>query len=337
MKVQLVVVRGKPEGKVIPLVGPRFKIGRGETCHLRPNSEQVSREHAEFAIVGDVVSVKDLGSRNGTLVNGKALTSEACQLKDRDLVQVGPLTFAVSILDAPAATSKVTSPSGASKPSLDDVSTEDIDSWLVGPNTPSSPDLPTTVYGGDTITISAFKDAGAAPAAPSRPTPPSASDDEYERQPDDLEEGEGDEPFDEEQEDDDTLAEGGETVAEVPEEFMDESNPFYAAKKAQQLQAKQGPAGPAKASFKDTSDAAGDILRRLMERRRAEKSYVNATCVHRAPRAAAASTVIQPFFNRAPGGSIGTGDGPTLKGDQETRSDAQRPIRATPRLFRSGS
>ncbi len=101
MKVQLVVVRGKPEGKVIPLVGPKFKIGRGETCHLRPNSEQVSREHAEFTINGETVSVRDLGSRNGTLVNGKALTSDACRLKDRDLVQVGPLTFAVSILDAP--------------------------------------------------------------------------------------------------------------------------------------------------------------------------------------------------------------------------------------------
>ena len=50
MKVQLIVVRGKPEGKVIPLAGPKFKIGRGETCHLRPNSEQVSREHAEFTL-----------------------------------------------------------------------------------------------------------------------------------------------------------------------------------------------------------------------------------------------------------------------------------------------
>ena len=160
MKVQLVVVRGKPEGKVIPLVGPCFKIGRGETCHLRPNSEQVSREHAEFAIVAEVVSVRDLGSRNGTLVNGKALTSEACQLKDRDLVQVGPLTFAVSILDAPAATAKTSSPSGATKASLDDVSTDDIDSWLVGPNSPSSAEMPTSVYGGDTLTISAFKDAG---------------------------------------------------------------------------------------------------------------------------------------------------------------------------------
>ena len=38
-------------------IGPKFKIGRGETCHLRPNSEQVSREHAEFTINGDVVSV----------------------------------------------------------------------------------------------------------------------------------------------------------------------------------------------------------------------------------------------------------------------------------------
>jgi FHA domain len=268
MKAQLVVVRGKPEGKVIPLVGPCFKIGRGETCHLRPNSEQVSREHAEFAIVGELINVRDLGSRNGTLVNGKALGTEPYQLKDRDLVQVGPLTFAVSILDAPASPGKTPLPSAtASKPSLDDVNAEDIDSWLVGPNSPSNADLPTAVYGGDTITISAFKDAG---ASPKPATPPSASDDEYERQPDDLEES--DEPFDQD-DDDETLAEGAAaTVGDVPDEFMDESNPFYAAKKAQKLQAQQGPAGPSKASFKDTSDAAGDILRRLMERRRAEKS-----------------------------------------------------------------
>jgi len=270
MKVQLVVVRGKPEGKVIPLVGPCFKIGRGETCHLRPNSEQVSREHAEFAIIGEIINVRDLGSRNGTLVNGKALTTEACQLKDRDLVQVGPLTFAVSILDAVAPTGKTASaaPPGA-KPSLDDVSTDDIDSWLVGPNTPSSADLPTTVYGGDTLTISAFKDAGnsAKPAAP-----PSASDDEYERQPDDEETVDADESFDEEGEDDETIAEGATEAGANPDEFLDEYNPFFAAKKALQSQATQSAAGASKAAkFNDTSDAAGDILRRLMERRRQEK------------------------------------------------------------------
>src|SRR5262249_25383020 len=160
------------------------------------NSEQVSREHAEFSIVGEVISVKDLGSRNGTLVNGKALTTEPCQLKDRDLVQVGPLTFAVSILETSASPGKTpVATRGTAKASLDDVSTEDIDSWLVGPNSPSTADLPTAVYGGDTLTISAFKDASASPK-PAAP-PSSASDDEYERQPDDMEES--GESFDEEE------------------------------------------------------------------------------------------------------------------------------------------
>jgi pSer/pThr/pTyr-binding forkhead associated (FHA) protein len=276
MKVQLVVVRGKPEGKVIPLVGPNFKIGRGETCHLRPNSEQVSREHAEFTISGESVVVRDLGSRNGTLVNGKALTTEVCKLKDRDLVQVGPLTFAVAILDAAASPAKATASAAPAKPiSPDDISTDDIDSWLVGPNSAAVAEQPTAVYGGDTLTITAFKDATASSkstAAPVPPTAPSASDDEYERQPDD--EAQEDEPFDQEENEDEdgdeTLAEDESSVAdELPEEFLDPSNPFYAAKKALKEQAK---AGPTKPEFKDTSDAASDILRRLMERRRAERS-----------------------------------------------------------------
>jgi predicted component of type VI protein secretion system len=271
MKVQLVVVRGKPEGKVIPLVGPNFKIGRGETCHLRPNSEQVSREHAEFTINGEIISVRDLGSRNGTLVNGKALTSEPCRLSDRDLVQVGPLTFAVSILDVPAAVAaKSPISAGASAKAPGDISIDEIDSWLVGPGNAALADQPTAVYGGDTLTIAAFKDAGG--TTPKAPPPPSASDDEYERQPDEVGGEEIDEPFDTEDEEDEGAAEDESSSGDdIPEEFIDESNPFYAAKKAQQLQAKQG-GGPAKPNFKDTSDAAGDILRRLMERRRAERS-----------------------------------------------------------------
>jgi hypothetical protein len=281
MKVQLVVVRGKPEGKVIPLVGPNFKIGRGETCHLRPNSEQVSREHAEFIIDADTVMVRDLGSRNGTLVNGKALTAEYT-LKDRDLVQVGPLTFAVSISDVPAAKvpAAAAAPAAAKpKVSPEDVSGDEIDSWLLGEGAGAAVNNP-TVYGGDTITITAFKDGKSAPAKPQ--PPPSASDDEYERQ------EEAEEPVDDTAETADDLMAAGETEEfednieedeseeedesgeEVPEEFIDESNPFYAAKKAQQQQAKQ--TGPAKPEFADTSDAANDILRRLMERRRASKS-----------------------------------------------------------------
>jgi predicted component of type VI protein secretion system len=281
MKVQLVVVRGKPEGKVIPLVGQSFKIGRGETCHLRPNSEQVSREHAEFTINGETVQVRDLGSRNGTLVNGKALTTDACRLKDRDLVQVGPLTFAVAILGAvPATTAKAAPAPPPPKPaSPDDVSGDDIDSWLIGPNAAATAEQPTAVYGGDTITIAAFKDAGSTAAKPApapapaavAAQPPSVSDDEYERQPDNEDEDEENEPFEQDEDDDDAAAEDESAAGdEFPEEFVDPSNPFFAAKKAQKDQSKQ--TGPAKPAYTDTSDAAGDILRRLMERRRAERS-----------------------------------------------------------------
>ena len=285
MKVQLIVVRGKPEGKVIPLAGTKFKIGRGETCHLRPNSEQVSREHAEFTLESSAVIVRDLGSRNGTLVNGKALTTEPYKLKDRDLVQVGPLTFAVSIQDAPALAARPAAraaPAPAkSKPFPDDISTDDIDSWLLGDKANQSADQPTVVYGGDTITITAFKDAQALAKPPSKPL--SVDDDsEYERQTTETEaaDEELDENAGDAEEETETAAEEEEeeetAVGENPEEeFMDPSNPFRAAKKAQKEQAKSSPAtaaGSHKATFKDSSDAANDILRKLIDRRRASKS-----------------------------------------------------------------
>src|ERR687889_273538 len=94
--VRLTVARGKPQGKVIPVTGPSFTIGRGESCQLRPHNELVSRRHAELTITTGAVQVRDLGSRNGTFVNGRAVTAPT-RLRDGDQLQIGPLTFAVSI------------------------------------------------------------------------------------------------------------------------------------------------------------------------------------------------------------------------------------------------
>jgi predicted component of type VI protein secretion system len=253
MKVQLIVVQGKPEGKTIPLLVPRFKIGRGETCHLRPNSEQVSREHAEFVVGADSVSVTDLGSRNGTLVNGRALTA-AHTLKNGDLVQVGPLTFAVSIEGAPQPKAAIPSAPASAKGagSLDDVSNDEIDSWLVADREKAAaPEGPSGVYSGDTITISAFKDS-TNPQPAAKPEPTEDSDEEYERLEDESEEGEDEE---------------GEPSDEMPDDFIDESNPFYVKKKKD-----EEAGGPAKPQFKDTSDAATEILRKMMERKKQQRS-----------------------------------------------------------------
>ena len=117
MKVQLVVVRGKPEGKVIP--SGRARASRSAavkpvTCGRTANRSVASTPNSPST--AKPLSVRDLGSRNGTLVNGKALTADACRLKDRDLVQVGPLTFAVAILGAPAAAAKAAASAGAPSP-----------------------------------------------------------------------------------------------------------------------------------------------------------------------------------------------------------------------------
>jgi hypothetical protein len=247
MKVQLIVVQGKPEGKIIPLAGPIFKIGRGETCHLRPNSEQVSREHSEFSITADQVVVRDLGSRNGTIVNGKPLTAPYT-LKDRDLIQVGPLTFAISMQGIPAPAAKLPPAEAPAKSaSPDDISNADIEAWLVSDNSSPTPDRPSGVYGGDTQTISAYQ--GTTSAKPGTPAPgsvPDETDDEEETTPED------------EPEETDEMEAASDT--EATDEFIDESNPFYRPPKK--------PEAPVKPSARDSSSAADDILRKLMEHRR---------------------------------------------------------------------
>ena len=52
MQVVLRVVGGKNDGREITIAVPRFIIGRGDTAHLRPASDLVSREHCEI-LFGD--------------------------------------------------------------------------------------------------------------------------------------------------------------------------------------------------------------------------------------------------------------------------------------------
>jgi transcriptional regulator of acetoin/glycerol metabolism len=51
-------------------VPPLSVVGRDETCTVVLTGTEVSRRHAEFRVDGTVLSVRDLGSRNGTLVDG---------------------------------------------------------------------------------------------------------------------------------------------------------------------------------------------------------------------------------------------------------------------------
>ncbi len=76
------------EGETIPL-DDEVTVGRGAGCGLVLTDDQfVSTVHARLFRRGDDVFVEDLGSRNGTFVNGKPV-STTTRLRRGDRVQFG--------------------------------------------------------------------------------------------------------------------------------------------------------------------------------------------------------------------------------------------------------
>jgi pSer/pThr/pTyr-binding forkhead associated (FHA) protein len=93
---ELKVIGGKHAGQVIPLNRRKFLIGREQDCQLRPNSDMVSRHHCVFSVDDFSVRLRDLGSTNGTLVNGERIRKDVV-LSAGDRVVIGNLEFEVGI------------------------------------------------------------------------------------------------------------------------------------------------------------------------------------------------------------------------------------------------
>jgi pSer/pThr/pTyr-binding forkhead associated (FHA) protein len=98
MNVKLLVVHGRPQGKCLLFPRGEYVFGRGAECHIRPNSDWVSRQHCLLRVTGEALYIRDLGSRNGTLVNGVRIVGER-RLAHGDQIVVGPLVFAVHLED----------------------------------------------------------------------------------------------------------------------------------------------------------------------------------------------------------------------------------------------
>ena len=96
MQVLLKIIGGKHEGREIKISVAEFIIGRGEGAHLRPGSDMVSRKHCAIRIADGKVTVNDLGSRNGSFVNGERLT-ETHTARSGDKIQIGKLQFELLI------------------------------------------------------------------------------------------------------------------------------------------------------------------------------------------------------------------------------------------------
>jgi DNA-binding CsgD family transcriptional regulator len=71
-----------------------FQLGRSSKCDLVLAHHTVSRRHAEFVVTAKKVTVCDLGSRNGTFVNGERIGT--AHLIKGDRIQFGGICFSVA-------------------------------------------------------------------------------------------------------------------------------------------------------------------------------------------------------------------------------------------------
>ena len=98
MAVRLKVVHGMPQGHSLQLGEGEHLFGRTPECHICPDSDLVSRRHCLLRIHGRHLCIRDLGSANGTFVNGNRLSEERA-LIDGDILQLGPVVFQVDLSD----------------------------------------------------------------------------------------------------------------------------------------------------------------------------------------------------------------------------------------------
>src|SRR5512135_1594526 len=85
---QFVMRSGPTPGATFPLEGDQLVIGRDAVSGVAINDAEVSRKHARLTFQGGKYVLEDLGSTNGTFVNGQRLAGPAV-LKSGDVVSLG--------------------------------------------------------------------------------------------------------------------------------------------------------------------------------------------------------------------------------------------------------
>jgi hypothetical protein len=118
----LVGQTGRFAGQEYELLRPSLIIGRGGDCDLVFDDPRISRHHARLSWQAEHWFVEDLGSTNGTMVNGIPVTSQGYLLNPGGLLSVGGVVFQLQsgnlkdTLVAPPPRSQAIAGAGPSQP-----------------------------------------------------------------------------------------------------------------------------------------------------------------------------------------------------------------------------
>jgi pSer/pThr/pTyr-binding forkhead associated (FHA) protein len=98
MGFQLVISEGKEAGREFEFDQASVLIGRTAECDVILYEAGVSRKHARISVEGTSFFIEDLGSSNGTIVNGAKVAGKQ-SLKDGDSISLGPVAFSFKPVD----------------------------------------------------------------------------------------------------------------------------------------------------------------------------------------------------------------------------------------------
>ncbi len=85
----LLVQSGVPEPGMETLEGARHVLGKAPQADIAFDNPYVSRRHAEIAFSNDSYSIRDLGSKNGTFVDGQRVGQNPRQLDGGETIELG--------------------------------------------------------------------------------------------------------------------------------------------------------------------------------------------------------------------------------------------------------
>jgi pSer/pThr/pTyr-binding forkhead associated (FHA) protein len=111
MQVVLVMFRGEGGRRSFSLARDVSIIGRREDCDFRIPLSEISRRHCRLIRDGDALRIEDMGSSNGTFVNGTRV--QEAVLQPGDTLHIGSITFVVQVDGVPAEEEMRPMPMGA--------------------------------------------------------------------------------------------------------------------------------------------------------------------------------------------------------------------------------
>ncbi|MBI5521369.1 MAG: FHA domain-containing protein [Desulfarculus sp.] len=117
LRFSLEVLKGPDKGLVLELTRRESLLGRGEDASLRLGDQEASRHHCKLVLAERSLQVEDLGSANGTWINGQRV--ERGQLMHGDVLRVGLSEMALRVDQARAKAGPApTQEAGATRPGV---------------------------------------------------------------------------------------------------------------------------------------------------------------------------------------------------------------------------